>query len=123
METGHAARDRSVWPAGPSPLSPGRRRSELYAAGCRAAGVSSAGGTGRRGDPVRSQRPLGPAGALAGTLGIPTYTLVHGTLGPRCIGFYPLLADTVFCWGKIDREKFLAAGVAPERAVIAGCPA
>ncbi len=58
----------------------------------------------------------------ARTLGIPTYTLVHGTLGPRCIGFYPLLADTVFCWGKIDREKFLAAGLAPQRAMIGGCP-
>jgi hypothetical protein len=58
----------------------------------------------------------------ARTLGIPTYTLVHGTLGLRCNGFYPLLADTVFCWGEIDREKFLAAGVAPERAMIGGCP-
>ena len=58
----------------------------------------------------------------ARTLGIPTYTLVHGTLGQRCNGFYPLLADTVFCWGKIDRDKFLAAGVAPERALIGGCP-
>ena len=58
----------------------------------------------------------------ARALGIPTYTLVHGTLGLRCNGFYPLLADTVFCWGRIDREKFLAAGVAPDRAVIGGCP-
>ena len=58
----------------------------------------------------------------ARTLGIPTYTLVHGTIGERCNGFYPLLADTVFCWGKMDQDKFLAAGVAPERTVLGGCP-
>ena len=63
-----------------------------------------------------------PLVLAARTLGIPTYTLVHGTLGERCNGFYPLLADTVFCWGKIDQEKFLAAGVAPERTQIGGCP-
>ena len=58
----------------------------------------------------------------ARTLAIPTYTLVHGTLGERCNGFYPLLADSVFCWGTMDRDKFLAAGVAPERTQIGGCP-
>ena len=58
----------------------------------------------------------------ARALGIPTYTLVHGTQGERCNGFYPLLADAVFCWGKTDQDKFLAAGVAPERTLVGGCP-
>ena len=58
----------------------------------------------------------------ARALGIPTYTLVHGTQGERCNGFYPLLADAVFCWGKADQDKFRAAGVAPERTLLGGCP-
>ncbi len=58
----------------------------------------------------------------AKALGIPTYTLMHGVIGEECVGYYPLLADTVFCWGQLDRDKFLAAGLDPARAVIAGCP-
>jgi hypothetical protein len=58
----------------------------------------------------------------AKTLAIPTYTLVHGTLGEKCRNFYPLLADKVFCWGQFDRDKFVAAGLDPSRAVIGGCP-
>jgi hypothetical protein len=58
----------------------------------------------------------------AKTLGIPTYTLVHGTLGEKCRNFYPVLADKVFCWGQFDRDKFVAAGLDPSRAVIGGCP-
>jgi hypothetical protein len=58
----------------------------------------------------------------AKTLGIPTYSLVHGVIGHECVGFYPLLADTIFCWGQFDRDKLLEAGLEPARAVIAGCP-
>jgi hypothetical protein len=58
----------------------------------------------------------------AATLGIPTYTLIHGTLGERCRGFFPLLADKVFCWGQIDRQKLIEVGLQPERAVLGGCP-
>jgi hypothetical protein len=55
-------------------------------------------------------------------LGIPTFSVVHGVIGEKCVGFYPLLADEVFCWGEMDRDKFLAAGLDPARAVVAGCP-
>jgi hypothetical protein len=58
----------------------------------------------------------------AKALGIPTYTLVHGALGEKCRNFYPLLADKVFCWGQFDRDRFLAAGLDPRRALIGGCP-
>ncbi len=54
--------------------------------------------------------------------GIPTATLVHGTMGPGGMGFTPLLADRVFCWGEADRQRFLEAGEAPERLVLGGCP-
>jgi hypothetical protein len=42
-------------------------------------------------------------------------------LNDRAAGFVPVLADKVFCWGEIDREKFLAAGTDPARLLIAGC--
>jgi hypothetical protein len=48
--------------------------------------------------------------------------LVHGTLGEKCRNFYPVLADKVFCWGQFDRDKFVAAGLDPSRALIGGCP-
>jgi hypothetical protein len=54
--------------------------------------------------------------------GISTFTLVHGVIGKEMVGVFPLLADKVFCWGELDRAKFLAAGVKPSRAVIGGCP-
>ena len=49
-------------------------------------------------------------------LGIPTYSLVHGVLNDHAIGFVPVVADKVFCWGEIDRQKFLAAGTDPAAA-------
>jgi len=55
-------------------------------------------------------------------LGIPTYTLVHGVLNDHAVGFVPVLADKIFCWGQIDRKKFVAAGTDPTRLLIAGCP-
>ena len=58
----------------------------------------------------------------AKALGIPTYTLMHGVAGKDCVGFHPLLADAVFCWGQLDRGKFLRAGLEPRRALIGGCP-
>jgi hypothetical protein len=53
---------------------------------------------------------------------IPTHTLVHGVLGEEGIGYVPVVADKVFCWGEIDRRKFLAAGTESARVVVAGCP-
>lgn len=58
---------------------------------------------------------------VARRMRIPTYTLVHGVLNDGAMGYVPVLADKVFCWGEIDREKFLAAGTAPARLLIAGC--
>jgi hypothetical protein len=58
----------------------------------------------------------------ANTLGIPTYTMVHGVMAEHCLGFYPVLADTIFCWGEMDRENLIAEGLEPSRAIIGGCP-
>jgi glycosyltransferase involved in cell wall biosynthesis len=58
----------------------------------------------------------------AKVLGIRTYTLVHGVFGDESFGFAPVLADKVFCWGEMDRARFIRAGEPPEKAVIAGCP-
>jgi hypothetical protein len=58
----------------------------------------------------------------AKALGIPTFTLMHGVTNDHCVGYYPVLADTVFCWGEVDRDKLVAAGLDPARATIGGCP-
>ena len=58
----------------------------------------------------------------AKALGIPTYTLMHGVTSEKCLGFYPLLADTIFCWGEMFANIFVAAGVDPSRIEVAGCP-
>ncbi len=55
-------------------------------------------------------------------LGIPTVTLVHGVMNRDALGFAPVLADTVVCWGALDRAILLAAGEHPGRIVIGGCP-
>jgi len=58
----------------------------------------------------------------ARTLGIPTFTMLHGMPGERCLNFYPLLADTLFCWGDMFADMFLAAGVEASRIRVTGCP-
>ncbi len=58
----------------------------------------------------------------AGILQIPTVTLVHGVMGAEAIGFAPVLADRIVCWGEADKRKLLAAGEPPERIVVGGCP-
>ena len=58
----------------------------------------------------------------ARSLGIPTYTLVHGVLNEEARGAVPLLAGKVFCWGEMQRTQFMAAGEDPAKIVIAGCP-
>ena len=58
----------------------------------------------------------------AKALGIPTYTLMHGVTAENCLGYYPLLANTIFCWGSLWQEKFEAAGVDPARILLGGCP-
>ena len=58
----------------------------------------------------------------AATLGIPTCTLLHGMPGENCLNFYPVLADTILCWGEMFADMFRAAGVEPERIRVTGCP-
>jgi hypothetical protein len=58
----------------------------------------------------------------ARSLQIPTTTLVHGVIERGAVGFSLALADTVVCWGKLDREKLLEAGEPAEKIVIGGCP-
>jgi len=63
-----------------------------------------------------------PLVLVARTQGVPTFALMHGTFGAACAGYYPILADTLFCWGELQREMLAAVGAARERVVVAGCP-
>jgi hypothetical protein len=54
--------------------------------------------------------------------GLPTFTLMHGTFGEKCAGYYPVLADTLFCWGSLQRDMLTAAGASGRRLIVAGCP-
>jgi hypothetical protein len=58
----------------------------------------------------------------ARVLGLPTFTLMHGTFGAQCAGYYPLLADKIFCWGSLQREMLISAGAEADRMIVAGCP-
>ena len=58
----------------------------------------------------------------ARSLGIPTLTLVHGVLNERAVGYTPVLADRVLCWGDLQREQFIEAGERPEQVEVVGCP-
>ncbi len=63
-----------------------------------------------------------PLLTVARECGVPSMTMVHGTLGDEGFAFVPLIADRVACWGAMQRRAFRAAGVADERIVLAGCP-
>ena len=45
----------------------------------------------------------------ARSLDIPTFTLQHGVTGraDACIGYVPLVADKIFCWGEMARDALL----------------
>jgi len=58
----------------------------------------------------------------ARSLEIPTLTLVHGVLNESAVGYVPVLADRVLCWGDMQREQFIAAGECPDKVIVAGCP-
>jgi len=58
----------------------------------------------------------------ARVLAIPTCTMVHGVLNERALGFVPVLADKVFCWGELQRRQFLAEGEDPAKILVTGCP-
>jgi hypothetical protein len=67
--------------------------------------------------------PIGSCLVLsARPLGIPTFSLVHGVLNEHAVGYVPVLADRIFCWGEMQRRQFLAEGEPPEKLVVAGCP-
>ncbi|HXS38198.1 MAG TPA: UDP-N-acetylglucosamine 2-epimerase [Flavipsychrobacter sp.] len=53
--------------------------------------------------------------------GIATVTLVHGIIDKR-YGYYPVLADNVFCWGEEQKDYFLAKGIEEKRIKITGNP-
>ena len=55
-------------------------------------------------------------------LRIPTVTLMHGVMEQDAVGFSPVLADTVICWGELDRAKLIAAGEPEGKVVVGGCP-
>jgi hypothetical protein len=55
-------------------------------------------------------------------MGIPTITLVHGVIRPDALGFAPVQADRIVCWGESDRNKLLAAGESAQRIVVGGNP-
>ena len=58
----------------------------------------------------------------ARTLRIPTFTLVHGVVNEEAVGYVPVLADKVFCWGEMQRRQFIAAGEKRAEVLIGGCP-
>jgi glycosyltransferase involved in cell wall biosynthesis len=58
----------------------------------------------------------------ARTLGIPTFSLVHGVINDRAVTFVPVLADKIFCWGEIQRRQLLEAGEKRAEILIGGCP-
>jgi hypothetical protein len=66
--------------------------------------------------------PWTPLVLSARRMGIPTYTLMHGVFGEDCAGYYPVLADKIFCWGPISEAMLVTAGCDPGQIVIGGCP-
>ncbi len=55
-------------------------------------------------------------------LRIPSVTLVHGVMQRDAIGFSPVLADLIVCWGELDRRKLIDAGEPVEKIIVGGCP-
>lgn len=55
-------------------------------------------------------------------VGVPTVSLVHGIIEQDAVGYSPILADKIICWGELDRKKLLMAGESAERIEIGGCP-
>ncbi len=55
-------------------------------------------------------------------LAIPTATLVHGVMDKDALAFSPVIADSILCWGEMDRAKLRNAGEPDTKIVTAGCP-
>jgi hypothetical protein len=49
-----------------------------------------------------------------------TITLTHGVICDY--GFTPLLADYIFCWGKLQQDQLKEQGVPPKKIVVTGNP-
>ena len=58
----------------------------------------------------------------ARSLGIPAFTLQHGVLNQDAMGYVPVIADRMFCWGELHRRLLIEAGQDPARLAIGGCP-
>jgi hypothetical protein len=58
----------------------------------------------------------------ARSLGIPTFSLQHGVLDEHAVGFVPVIADHMFCWGELHRRILIEAGTDPAKLAIGGCP-
>jgi|GEM_PF-6733311 len=50
---------------------------------------------------------------------IPTFTQVHGMLHNK-LGYYPLLADYLFCWGNLQKQRLIAWGIPSEKIIVTG---
>ena len=57
----------------------------------------------------------------ARSLGIPTFTLVHGVWSDAALGYVPVLADRILCWGEAATPTH-SGGRGRRRFVVAGCP-
>jgi hypothetical protein len=59
---------------------------------------------------------------VARSLGIPTFGLVHGVADKRANPMVPVLADKLFAWSEMHRQRFIEAGEDPRRILVGGCP-
>lgn len=58
----------------------------------------------------------------AKALGIPTVTLVHGVMNENAVGYTPVLADRILCWGRLQKDTLIGEGENPAKILEAGCP-
>jgi hypothetical protein len=69
------------------------------------------------------RNPMWSCLALAARqMGIPTFGLVHGVLNEGAVGAVPVVADTILCWGDMQRRQLIAGGETRAEIVVAGCP-
>ena len=58
----------------------------------------------------------------AKSLGIPTFSLQHGVMNQDAVGYVPVIADRMFCWGELPRRIMTETGQNPAKLAIGGCP-
>ncbi len=59
---------------------------------------------------------------VARALRIPTFGFVHGVADRRANPMVPVLADKLFAWSEVHRQRFINTGEDPQRIVVGGCP-